>query len=209
MTFKILDLDKFKLIVSESISISECLKKMNLRPNGGNYITFKQRCKENLIDTSHFLGQGHLRNKQHSYNACSVKREYEDILIENSTYLSTFKLKRRLIKDNLLINKCALCGLENEWNGLPISLQLDHKNGIRTDNRLENLRLLCPNCHSQTSTFAGKNKTNNNINCKIINFKRTGLRKRKENFCVKCQVKIQNKSRMCKKCYNQHRKGHG
>jgi 5-methylcytosine-specific restriction endonuclease McrA len=61
------------------------------------------------------------------------------------------------VKENRLEYKCANCGIK-EWNNLPLSLQLDHINGVNNDHRLENLRFLCPNCHSQTDTYSGKNK---------------------------------------------------
>lgn len=80
----------------------------------------------------------------------------EEILVENSTY-QTGHLKRLLLKNALLINECALCGLGEEWEEKPITLVLDHINGINNDHRLSNLRILCPNCHSQTSSFAGRN----------------------------------------------------
>ena len=66
-------------------------------------------------------------------------------------------LKERLVKEKYLEYKCAECGI-TEWNGKPLSLHLDHINGINNDHRIENLRFLCPNCHSQTNTYAGKNK---------------------------------------------------
>lgn len=69
----------------------------------------------------------------------------------------TNKLKIRLLLENILEYKCDVCKI-SEWNNVKITLQLDHKNGINNDHRLENLRLLCPNCHSQTETYAGKNK---------------------------------------------------
>lgn len=59
---------------------------------------------------------------------------------------------------HLRASSCAICGLGEAWNGMPLTLQLDHVNGVYDDNRLENLRWLCPNCHSQTATFAGKGK---------------------------------------------------
>jgi hypothetical protein len=65
-------------------------------------------------------------------------------------------VKRRLLSAGILENRCDWCGL-TEWRGKPLSIQLDHANGIRNDNRLENLRMLCPNCHSQTETFASRN----------------------------------------------------
>lgn len=80
-------------------------------------------------------------------------RPFSEILVENSTYTGTGHLKKRLLDAGLLINRCVLCGLEGEWNGRSIVLQLDHINGKSTDNRIENLRMLCPNCHSQTDTF--------------------------------------------------------
>ncbi len=83
----------------------------------------------------------------------------EKIFVENSTH-PRHRVKDRLIKENLIPHECAICGLGSEWNGLKLVLQLDHRNGRNNDNRLENLRFLCPNCHSQQGTYAGKNKTN-------------------------------------------------
>lgn len=81
----------------------------------------------------------------------------EDLLVENSNY-NRGLLKKRLINLGLLQERCALCNQQPVWQDRSLILQLDHLNGKSKDNRLENLRLLCPNCHSQTSTFAGKNK---------------------------------------------------
>ena len=80
----------------------------------------------------------------------------EEILVEDSEYSGTTRIKIKLLKANLLSYECSLCHIA-EWNGKSISLHLDHINGNRTDNRIENLRLLCPNCHSQTDTYSGKN----------------------------------------------------
>jgi len=65
-------------------------------------------------------------------------------------------IKRRLLEAGVLENRCDVCGL-TEWRGQRISIQIDHRNGVRSDHRLENLRMLCPNCHSQTATFSGRN----------------------------------------------------
>lgn len=86
------------------------------------------------------------------------KKPIEEILVENSDYKDATKLKKRLIKEGIKENKCENpeCGI-SEWHGKPISLQIHHINGVHNDNRLENIMLLCPNCHSQTDTYAGKN----------------------------------------------------
>jgi hypothetical protein len=70
---------------------------------------------------------------------------------------SRYTVKRRLIEAGILRNVCDECGL-SEWRGQPLAVQLDHSNGVRDDHRLENLRMLCPNCHSQTATYASKNR---------------------------------------------------
>ena len=77
-------------------------------------------------------------------------------MVENSTYSNMTKFKERLIKANLIEYKCSSCGI-TKWNGKPLTLQLHHINGNNRDNRLENLTFLCPNCHSQTDNFSGKN----------------------------------------------------
>ena len=85
-----------------------------------------------------------------------MKHELADGLVEHSTYARTSKLKERLIRAGMLANACAVCGIST-WQGRPLSLHLDRVNGQRDDNRLTNLRLLCPNCHSQTDTYTGRN----------------------------------------------------
>ncbi len=97
----------------------------------------------------------------------------DDILVEHSLYTNKSRLKKRLIECGLKENKCEnpQCGI-CEWNGKPISLQLHHINGIHDDNRIENLMLLCPNCHSQTDTYAGKNSNKYESTTKTIVKKR-------------------------------------
>ncbi len=146
-------MDKLKEIVSRCASIAQVLKELGLKPTGGNYRILKRKLKEENISNSHFTGMGH--NKGKTWNRPKIPTT--EILKKGSSFQS-FKLKNRLLKEGLIENKCVDCGIGNQYNGKPLSLQLDHTNGDNTDNRLENLRLLCPNCHSQTDTYAGKNK---------------------------------------------------
>jgi len=136
------------------------LKKLNLKHTiNSNIKWIDKKIVELKINTTHWTGQAHLRGKTHNW---SKKTPLKEIMIKNSQYTNTHNLKRRLIKKGLLKNICAECGI-NMWKNKPLSLHLDHMNGERTDNRLKNLRLLCPNCHSQTETYCGKNKGKQNI----------------------------------------------
>ena len=139
--------------VRSNFSVSGVLEALNLAPAGGSYKLFHKRIKLLNLDTSHFTGQGHLKGKIHEWNK---KIPLENILVENSDY-SISSLRIRLVKENLLKDECSRCTLF-EWQGEKLSLHLDHINGNNTDNRLENLRFLCPNCHSLTPTYCGRNK---------------------------------------------------
>lgn len=143
--------EEFTEIVKGSYSFCECCKKFGLSPNGANGTKqIKKRCEELGITTDHF--------KLFGRNTTNNKRELDDILVEHSTYANNPRLKERLIKEGLLENKCAICGNIGEWMGKALTLQLDHINGEHTDNRIENLRILCPNCHTQTETYGSKSR---------------------------------------------------
>jgi 5-methylcytosine-specific restriction endonuclease McrA len=94
-------------------------------------------------------------------NQYGPKKLNEEIFVENSTY-PRHRLKERIVKQNIIKYECECCGLGNVWNGKEIVLQLEHKNGKNNDNRIENLGFLCPNCHTQTKTYAAKNRKNKN-----------------------------------------------
>lgn len=144
----------FENAVKDNVSIAGTLRQLKLQPTGGNYKIANARIKSLDLDTSHFTGQGYLKGKKHNW---SKKIPLKEILIEDSSYQQTYKLKNRLIKEEYFEEKCSGCGLE-KWRNQKIPLELEHINGINNDNRLENLTLLCPNCHAQTSTHRGKNK---------------------------------------------------
>ena len=174
--------ENLRNIIENSLSYADVLRDLNLAAKGGNYKTLQKYIKIYNIDISHFTGQRW--NVGDKYQP--VGGNYytlDEILIENSPYKSTGRLKKRLINDGLLEYKCDECGLD-EWLGKEIVLQLDHINGINDDNRLENLRLLCPNCHSQTDTFCRSNNpkyTNPEKICGCGNTKKTSSK-----VCVEC-----------------------
>lgn len=182
-------LDEFIEAVKNNYSVSSCLSSLNLSPTGANYRGFYKFQKENNIDISHFTGQGHLRGKTHSYNTIPLS----DILVKDYNYSSN-RLRKRLISEGLKEHKCECCGLA-EWLGEPIPLELDHVDGDHYNNTLENLKILCPNCHAKTPTYRGKNKRNKKTNSKTI-------KEKHPHFCSSCGVTLSGKSKtgLCKLC---------
>lgn len=146
--------EQFIEAVAKNSSIRKVLIDLGLRPTGGNYKTVHIKTRALCLDTSHWTGQGHLRGKS---NIWHPKKTLEEILVINSKYTNSSKLKIRIIKEGLLEHKCYRCR-NREWLGKPIPLELEHKNGNKFDNRIQNLTLLCPNCHALTPTYRGKNK---------------------------------------------------
>lgn len=212
------DADKRKIIKDEEIidavknacsfcSALTALKLNNITNANNKWI----RDKINLlaIDTNHFTGKGHLKGKSHNWNKITPLNE---ILVENSDFSTTSHLKMRLIRENLLKDECGECQI-TEWRGKKLSLHLDHINGVNTDNRIENLRLLCPNCHSLTDTYTGKNKRKEKSKRPDGNELPPRRLKRYDNdsklinnTCLECKIDLKHKnSKVCFKCYNANR----
>lgn len=199
-------------LLDESNSYADLLRKVDLSVHGGNRDTLRKIINEYDLD----LTRINENRKNDPLNIMSRKRELSEILVENSQYKGSGLLPR-LIKEGYKTEKCDCCGIEN-WNGNTLKMQLHHKNGNHQDNRLENLEALCPNCHSQTDNFAGKNST------KIPKLTKKHEKKKAyygisedgqrlydgygnyKILCPKCKENFMNKNAtMCRKCYDEER----
>lgn len=145
--------EEFTELWMSSVSVAAALRGVGLVPAGGNYETVKFRAAELGLNQDHMLGQA--ANAGHRHTGGTRETPLSEILVEGKLHSSSH-LRKRLVKEGLLEEKCSRCGI-TEWMGQPAPLELDHINGIKSDNRLENLRILCSNCHSQTPTFRGRN----------------------------------------------------
>jgi hypothetical protein len=144
-----------------------------LRLNRFYYRYIKKFIEDNNINVSHFT-----KDTTRNGNRKSIESQ----LVKKSNYLNSTRVKEYLLKNKLIVNECALCKLQPLWNGKQLTLQLDHINGDHYDNRVENLRLICPNCHSQTDTYTGRN-----------------VKRHEDKVCQDCKKSIKN-SRSTERC---------
>jgi len=154
----LVDRETLKELVEKADTIKEILNCFGLSHRGRNYTTLKRRLEEEGIPYPVDAGKRGMR-------ICNIKnkKQLSEVLVENSSF-GPWQLKRRLLEEGRLENICAVCGQEPTWNDKPLVLELDHINGDGKDNRIENLRIICPHCHSQTKNFRGRNKRTNKPN---------------------------------------------
>jgi Zn finger protein HypA/HybF involved in hydrogenase expression len=221
--------EEFEKAVKDNFSVAAVCRQIGIRPCGGNYKIVNRKIKDFELDASHFTGQGWRKG----WDIPVRKRiALSDILVENSNYQSS-KLKPRLIKEGLKQHKCENCN-NTEWMNKKIPLELEHSNGVNTDNRLENLKLLCPNCHAQTDYYRGRNKKSALSEMKAVEYRklreasltgnpdpsihnlnegaetRHGKSKADKELivkkCLACESIIKSKKNIycCAKCYRDH-----
>lgn len=175
-----LEKEKFQELVDNSTSYRDVLRKLGLTIVAGNYITLNSRIKSENINLDKIKFNRKRLRKTWQANKKSLSNA--EVFVENSSY-KRGDVKKRIIQQNLLSYECSKCKLKNEWMNASLVLILDHINGINNDHRLENLRFLCPNCNSQTSTFAGRNN------------------KKKMKICPSCNISYAGYGKICRKCW--------
>lgn len=173
------NIEKIKKIVPECVNLSEVLDILNIPVKGNNTKTLRGILDKNNIDYSHFTGRARCYNTNYK-----TVEEY----LNNTKRIKNSSLKEKLIKTGLKENKCEICGI-TEWQGKALTIQLHHINGNHLDNRIENLQMLCPNCHSQTESYGGLANKNP-----------------QKKYCPDCGKEISLNSTYCVVCSGKHKR---
>ncbi len=195
-------------IVAQSRSMSQVLKLLGLRQAGGNYKHVGRHIIRLGLNTNHFKRKGWSKGLTKE-NCSSIGRVAaansvpdSEVFQKDSTFSSS-RLKNRLVKLGW-VYECAVCGLM-EWQGKEIRLHVDHKDGDHYNNQLQNLRFLCPNCHSQTATYCGRNLKGRSTQLKKEKAPRTTNPARKTRatlaYCKACDQPISSTATYCKPCF--------
>lgn len=187
-----IDKETAEAICKRVHSIAEFCREVGWEPRGGNYLTFHKYVKEYNLDTSHFTGQR--SNIGNTNNIGKSKDEF----FTSGKIIKGSDIIKKLVSLGLREYKCEAegCGISS-WNGKPIQLQVHHKDGDHFNNELDNIMLLCPNCHSQTDTYTGKNRKN-----------KGGVHKKAyKHVCIKCGKRLHKKTKtgLCIDCYKEEK----
>lgn len=187
---------------SSSRSVAEILRKLGLIPAGGNYEFINYH-----LDRLNLLRPCPDRAWSRGLTV-GPKRPIEEYLIHSNGLGRTNDLRKRLIREGIKQAKCERCGL-TEWNDEAIPLELDHVDGDRKNNLLENLRILCPNCHAQTPTYRGKNikcygSVRQRLERSVLKTEGWGSESprtyKPANLCIDCSKPITQRATRCTPC---------
>ncbi|NWF30089.1 HNH endonuclease [Streptomyces sp. PKU-EA00015] len=147
--------DRLRTVVADSFSVAEALRRLGRPDNGQQRALLRRWLTEEGVDTSHFLGQAHQRGKP----GTTPRRKAEALLVKHDGKRRTRSAPlRRALHEIGVPEQCDECGTGPVWLGRPMTLEVDHINGDWSDDRAENLRLLCPNCHAITGTWCRGSK---------------------------------------------------
>lgn len=138
-------------VVRDARSLHDALLRLGFAASPSIYAALRRRLSEEGIDVSGLRGRRWSAGRQ-----VSPRVPLAELLVVGRPTTTMGHLKKRLLAEGVLPLRCDMCGIQ-EWRGQAAPLELDHINGDRSDNRLDNLRLLCPNCHAQTPTYRGRN----------------------------------------------------
>lgn len=178
-------------IVNKSNSISEILRNLGLKQCGGSHTHITKIIKKYEISTSHFNKKISYLVRRHKF----TKEEFiEKVLVLNGSNWQSHSIKLKLFEFNLKERKCEKCGQLETWFNEKLSLQLHHVNSNRTDNGIVNLMILCPNCHSQTTSFSKNKMRKSKKNKSLV------IKDKLPNYC-ECGSVIKNRSKLCLDCY--------
>lgn len=199
--------EDFRVHVAKAYSFSDVLRSLGVADSNTHLRqVVKARMSRLGISTEHFT-----MSKRHYPLGREGAFRYttKDILSGLHENFKSSAFKKRLIDEGYKINLCEICGQTDTWNNQPLTLQLDHINGRSFDNRLENLRILCPNCHSQTPTYGSKNRQK--IERPLPEPKQPKPKQprkdkpKQPSYCSKCGKTIHHNSRWCSVCSPSHR----
>lgn len=189
----IISKEEAEKIVKNVYNIADFCRAVGWQPRGANYKIFHKYVKEYNLDISHFtFGKSNLGNK------LKIGLSKEDFF-KKDKLIKSIDIRKKLFSEGLKENKCEICGISS-WLDKPIRLQIHHKDGDHFNNELDNIQLLCPNCHSQTDTYAGKK-----------NMKGTSTLKHeriRKHLCKECGKALHKppKTGLCIDCYRKRQK---